>query len=156
MCFSDASNCPACSNTCFSIGTNISCECPLTSDECLHYFNSCEVYCQNGICKNETCFCNSGFIGQYCDMQLCGEQICMNNTTCGLKNGISTCQCLPGYAGNNCTGKIIHNLQRTAVFMLLKTAAVCDPPCKNDGECIAPNECSCPETYDGIDCSESK
>lgn len=31
---------------------------------------------------------------------------------------------------------------------------VCDPPCLNGGECIAPNECDCRGGYEGPSCEK--
>ncbi len=44
-----------------------------------------------------------------------------------------------------------------SVFIsLLCFSAVCSPPCKNGGQCMRNNVCSCPEGYTGKRCQKSK
>lgn len=64
--------------------------------------NTCENFCVNGSCNSNECDCNPGFIGQYCDMQLCGDHICNNQSTCENLSGNSVCQCYPGLKGEFC------------------------------------------------------
>ena len=39
-------------------------------------------------------------------------------------------------------------------YTLLLFAAICDPPCENNGNCSRPQYCECPQGYDGYDCGE--
>lgn len=34
--------------------------------------------------------------------------------------------------------------------------ATCTPPCQNNGICVAPNQCNCPENYQGSQCEFAK
>lgn len=63
---------------------------------------SCEDFCLNGSCDGDTCNCSPGFSGAYCDVQLCGDQICDNNTICHIVDGAHACECLTGFMGDFC------------------------------------------------------
>ena len=41
-------------------------------------------------------------------------------------------------------------------YTVMFCTAVCSKPCQNGGECIAPNECSCPSGWSGDACNERK
>lgn len=96
-------SCSLCPNSlCYNIGRNISCECPFSEDRCLTLTspNVCTRNCVTGSCNQSICICYPGYTGQYCDIQLCGDQVCDNQSTCVITNG--TCQCPPGSMGRFC------------------------------------------------------
>ena len=57
---------------------------------------------------------------------------CYNNGTCIAPN---TCQCAPGYGGNDCS------------------VPLCTEGCQHGGNCTTPNTCTCEKGWAGHDCS---
>lgn len=104
--FADFQVCPLCQgesgNLCYSVGRNISCECPFSEDTCLLLQKSCEDLCADGLCDGDTCNCSPGFTGAHCDEQLCGNQICNNGSVCNIVDGTHTCQCPTKFMGEFC------------------------------------------------------
>jgi len=76
---------------------------------------------------------------------------CANNGTC-IQPG--ECNCTEGWTGEACmTGN--HDTMSCIVISLslcMFNAAVCDPPCANNGTCIQPGECNCTEGWIGEQC----
>jgi hypothetical protein len=86
---------------CYSVGKNISCECPFSEEKCL-MIQKCEETCASGSCGSGTCVCSPGFSGRHCDMIQCGNQTCDNRTVCKIVGGTSSCYCPTGYMGEFC------------------------------------------------------
>lgn len=52
-----------------------------------------------------------------------------------------------------CVG-LLYRLKYEGVLITFSASpAVCDPPCLNNGVCVAPNSCDCPPGYPGPGCS---
>lgn len=98
--FITCSLCPS-GTLCYSVGRNISCDCPLSHDKC-SLLSSCEEFCVNGSCNTFECSCLPGFSGINCDVQLCNDQVCNGNSVCSMVNGTYKCQCLLGFIGELC------------------------------------------------------
>lgn len=95
----------------------------------------CDLNCGiNGRCVGETCQCETGWGGQYCNTKLCDPR-CNEHGQC--KNG--TCLCVTGWNGKHCT------------------IEGCPASCSNHGQCRVGNEglweCRCYDGWDGADCS---
>ena len=45
-------------------------------------------------------------------------------------------------------------LEQTHIVFFNNKAAICDPPCQNNGKCSGENKCSCVEGWLGNDCTE--
>ena len=77
-----------------------------------------------------------------------------NSRTCqfsGLWNG-SVPQCLRTLTSGN--GGLFHVQFKVCVFMLLNFSlpATCTNPCQNGGRCTAPDTCTCPVGWIGMQC----
>lgn len=95
----------------------------------------CDLNCgAHGRCVGETCTCDSGWGGEYCNTKLCDPR-CNEHGQC--KNG--TCLCVTGWNGKHCT------------------IEGCPASCSNHGQCRVSGEglweCRCYDGWDGVDCS---
>lgn len=95
----------------------------------------CDLDCgQHGRCVGETCQCDVGWGGEYCNTKLCDTR-CNEHGQC--KNG--TCLCVTGWNGRHCTME------------------GCPSGCSNHGQCRVSGdglwECRCYEGWDGVDCA---
>lgn len=95
----------------------------------------CDMDCgQNGRCVGETCTCNEGWGGEFCNRKLCDAR-CNEHGQC--KNG--TCLCVTGWNGKHCT------------------IEGCPGGCTNHGQCRVNGEglweCRCYDGWDGVDCA---
>lgn len=88
----------------------------------------------HGRCVGETCTCNEGWGGEYCNTKLCDPR-CNEHGQC--KNG--TCLCVTGWNGKHCT------------------IEGCPAGCSSHGQCRVSGEglweCRCYEGWDGVDCA---
>lgn len=88
----------------------------------------------HGKCVGETCTCDSGWGGEFCNTKLCDAR-CNEHGQC--KNG--TCLCVTGWNGKHCT------------------IEGCPASCTNHGQCRVSGEglweCRCYDGWDGADCS---
>ena len=96
---------------------------------CLSFGEHCYVSCydEGGHCSGNSCNCDYGWNGTYCDNWYC-PQGCYNEGVCV---GAATCTCPSGWTGSNCD-----------VFY-------CSEACLNGGYCDGPNTCSCPTGWEG-------
>lgn len=66
------------------------------------------MLCVRGNCLNIvgnfSCFCEKGWIGEKCEMEIneCNFYFCKNNGMCMDFDGFYNCICLIGIMGNNC------------------------------------------------------
>lgn len=95
----------------------------------------CDLDCgQHGRCVGESCQCDIGWGGEYCNTKLCDPR-CNEHGQC--KNG--TCLCVTGWNGKHCTME------------------GCPSGCSNHGQCRVSGEglweCRCYEGWDGVDCA---
>lgn len=108
-------------------------------------FAGCELGpCDGVICLNGgqdveqgdncVCECPAGFEGANCENEItdpCANVECQNGGTC---NTDGTCDCAPGYGGDNCN------------------TLLCDVVlCENGGTCNN-GDCDCPEGFSGLTC----
>ncbi|XP_071952868.1 thrombomodulin-like [Antedon mediterranea] len=102
----------------------------------------CDPPCVHGTCTApDYCECQENYVGDACDdLNECWTnnggcaQVC-TNTFGGFQ-----CDCWPGYE----------------LSMLTDCLPICDPPCENNGNCVGPNNCECPDTYEGYRCEIGK
>lgn len=99
------------------------------------YLELCDLDCgQHGRCVGETCTCDNGWGGEYCNTKLCDLR-CNEHGQC--KNG--TCLCVTGWNGKHCT------------------IEGCPAGCSNHGQCRVSGEglweCRCYDGWDGVDCA---
>ena len=110
----------------------------------------------------------------------CYDNPCKNSGTCRDHLGNYSCECPPGFMGENCQGKIMVNL----LFLIyltwcqlilfrwqleeIQTLLMCrdiyfslvidhcyDEPCKNNGSCVNTGnayKCTCPAAFTGLNC----
>lgn len=95
----------------------------------------CDLNCgAHGKCVGETCTCDNGWGGEFCNTKLCDAR-CNEHGQC--KNG--TCLCVTGWNGKHCT------------------IEGCPASCSNHGQCRVSGEglweCRCYDGWDGTDCS---
>lgn len=95
----------------------------------------CDLDCgQHGRCVGETCLCDDGWGGDYCNAKLCDAR-CNEHGQC--KNG--TCLCVTGWNGKHCTME------------------GCPSGCSAHGQCRVSGEglweCRCYDGWDGGDCA---
>lgn len=95
----------------------------------------CDLDCgQHGRCVGETCLCDGGWGGDYCNAKLCDAR-CNEHGQC--KNG--TCLCVTGWNGKHCTME------------------GCPAGCSAHGQCRVSGEglweCRCYDGWDGTDCA---
>lgn len=75
-----------------------------TGEQCINDVSSlptelCDLECgQHGRCVGESCQCDEGWGGEYCNSKLCDAR-CNEHGQC--KNG--TCLCVTGWNGKHCT-----------------------------------------------------
>ncbi|XP_071963390.1 uncharacterized protein [Antedon mediterranea] len=99
---------------------------------------TCTPPCANGECTApDYCECEDFYVGDACD----DRDECWENTDgcahiCTNNYGGFECSCLSGYE----------------LSMLTECLPVCQPQCQNNGQCTGPNNCDCPEGYDGSRC----
>ena len=88
--------------------------CTTSKDDCMSgdckNKDHCSSKCVNGKCaSNNSCVCDAGFTGQYCDMIInkCVEQgiTCSGRGTCVNDASSFRCDCTSGYNGALCEGK---------------------------------------------------
>ncbi|KAA0199743.1 hypothetical protein HAZT_HAZT002348 [Hyalella azteca] len=85
------------------------------------------------------------------------ERFCLNGGVCVEPNRYPenevVVQCLPGYA-------IKKGITRTSLALYpvgsLACSAVCQKPCLNNGVCVAPEKCKCPDGFAGDHCQVKK
>ncbi|CAF0775182.1 unnamed protein product [Adineta ricciae] len=105
--------------------------------------------CLYGHCSYDKCICDPGIYGQTCnkDIQDCGVDSCLNNSTCiELVNGFA-CQCSPNFYGSRCQ------------YYRREYENFCTKKCLNNGKCIVINSierCSCLPTYFGAQCEHKR
>ncbi|KAG5671894.1 hypothetical protein PVAND_002063 [Polypedilum vanderplanki] len=143
---------------CFNLNTSYTCKCNkgfqgdgyhcTDVNECLerggengHHCNS-YTQCVNNYGSYD-CQCLSGF--SYVDKWNCaeidecetGNHSCNENAQCKNTIGSYSCECKSGYSGSG-----------------FECVPICESPCLNGGECIAPNECECRAGYEGSSCEK--
>ena len=84
---------------------------------------------------------------------------CENSCIHGNCVGLNQCSCEEGWQGNTCNERMF----LPAIYGWIMThahffchAAICLKPCENGGECIGPNQCSCPARWEGETCDQRK
>ncbi|EYC09409.1 hypothetical protein Y032_0060g3100 [Ancylostoma ceylanicum] len=101
--------------------------------------------CQNnGTCVvtqegSAACLCRNGFIGAYCEVDVCSTVPCQHGGSCRANGGEAFCDCPPPYTGLLCESAV----------------AICDPPCAN-GECVVRGDkvtCECEQGFTGSVCN---
>lgn len=95
----------------------------------------CDLDCgKHGRCVGESCTCDDGWGGDYCNTKLCDSR-CNEHGQC--KNG--TCLCVTGWNGRHCT------------------IEGCPAGCSSHGSCRVSGEglweCRCYDGWDGPDCA---
>ena len=101
--------------------------------------------CVYGQCINDTCQCDPGVKGEWCNMDVidCDSKSCLNDGTCiELMNGFA-CQCLPDFVGSRC------QYRRTL------NDNYCKKKCSSNGKCIVINnteKCLCSPKHYGPKC----
>ncbi|XP_076634348.1 sushi, von Willebrand factor type A, EGF and pentraxin domain-containing protein 1 [Colletes latitarsis] len=140
--------------TCVSTGNDYSCECKdgFEGEFCEITVDHCNPSpCMEGsTCRtvDETwqCICKPGFLGRHCNLLPCDWIPCYGNSYCvNVEEENATrlsyrCECIDGYAGENCS--IIVNHCRSL-------------PCRNNGKCldrITNYTCICPAPFKGRNC----
>lgn len=117
-----------------------------TLDLSLRTIGSCDdfICLNNGTCfvdekGSATCFCQNGFIGTACEVDLCYSLPCQNGGYCQANGGEPYCECTPTFTGSWCESAI----------------ASCNPSCVN-GKCVMENEttrCECDQGFIGRLCN---
>ncbi|KIH68688.1 EGF-like domain protein [Ancylostoma duodenale] len=85
------------------------------------------------------CLCRNGFIGAYCEVDVCSTVPCQHGGSCRANGAEAFCDCLPPYTGLLCESAV----------------AICDPPCAN-GECVIREDsvtCECKQGFTGTVCN---
>jgi hypothetical protein len=151
---------------------------PTTIDNLLELAatESCPKECLNdGICRNNTCECKYGYVGEYCqrlDGCLLHYNLCQNGGTCEMRDDIVSCICPQDYSQPYCETKI--NLDQRAETRLESSDQYCQiNVCKNDGICVyirddvsnrtnqdsflsnnTAMKCQCKPNYSGVFCQD--
>eukprot|EP00736_Rhodelphis_marinus_P013404 Rmarinus@m.19640 len=99
--------------------------------------------CENGDCRGQSCECDEGYFGKFCDSTCPGfsvGNICSGHGTCDEgSSGSGECECDEGYYGNNCQSECLPDASN---------------PCSGHGSCDSDTGvCSCDSGYGGFDCS---
>eukprot|EP00794_Sanderia_malayensis_P011918 gene11918-13152_t len=129
---------------------SFNCICPsnYTGQRCEIFLDFCSPNpCSVGNCSNDytqgtfNCSCPAAFSGRQCQVHVCDvNNPCRNGATCVRNVGGATCQCVPGYTGQNCS------------YDILECAS---NPCQNNGHCIEgvnSYTCGCPVEFTGSRC----
>ena len=112
-------------------------------DPCYQGF-ACDMLCSgHGSCANNSCKCNQGWKGRYCNQVDCpGEPDCSNRGACiSVPNSLPVCSCNPGFSGSDCSQLVCPGL----------------PMCSNRGNCTLINgkpTCICNHGFDGSSCEK--
>ncbi len=95
----------------------------------------------------EVCVCEPGYIDFDCEDWLCDGISHLSNQACGghgdcVSPGV--CECDPGYAVEDfCTTWTCHGFPCHSAGNCTNVPAVDPGSCFGNGECVAPNQCSC-------------
>ena len=88
---------------CQCVGGYTGVRCELPSELCTHN------QCIHGTCIDNqgvvTCLCDTGFMGQHCQLELCREGICQNSGTCHNTRQGFQCSCPLPWVGKTCQKK---------------------------------------------------
>ena len=133
---------------CSDTNDGISCDCydGVEGDYCQVDLNLCNTpdfdlchnggTCVDGLGFDYTCICTEDYNGTKCDQPVCHSNYCNGNGVCSINDNTHSCQCNPGYSGDQC--EIDH--------------LVCEDTTCHNGICHeGPGiewTCSCPEWCD--------
>ncbi|XP_033127691.1 uncharacterized protein LOC117125331 [Anneissia japonica] len=100
----------------------------------------CTPPCVNGIClAPDFCSCFEEYTEDDCrDLDECFNDNGGCQQLCENYPGGFRCECFDGYS----------------LSQLTNCVPVCEPHCQNNGQCVGPNTCDCPDTYSGKSCEE--
>lgn len=99
--------------------------------QCINTHGSFDCHCMSGFSRVDKWNCAE--INE-CETD---ERLCHENALCTNTFGSYTCECKKGYSGNG-----------------INCVPICDPPCLNGGDCIAPDTCECRGGYEGTACEK--
>jgi hypothetical protein len=99
--------------------------------QCVNTYGSYDCQCLNGFSYVDKWNC--------AEIDECetGNHSCDANATCTNTVGSYACQCRSGFSGSG-----------------RECVPICESPCLNGGECIAPNVCDCRGGYEGSSCEK--
>merc|ERR1711871_828822 len=97
------------------------------------------VCSSNGLCRNGTCFCDTGYTGLACEQPTCPKGA-IDGVECSGRQGncvAGKCECSPGFSGHDCS-------------------IICPALCRKHGTCVnAPGQpliCNCSDGWKGDQC----
>ena len=120
--------------------------------------------CQNGgtCVEDEPCVCQPEWKGDYCEINRCDPNPCLNGGTCN----IGVCTCAPGWEGTTCESQFCSSnpclnggacTDGKCVCAIGYSGEVCEVdfcgsnPCQNSGTCTG-GKCVCASGYSGDTC----
>ncbi|XP_075237780.1 hemolectin [Lycorma delicatula] len=138
-----------------------------TVDKIPQCYPTCVPACQNGgMCvEPNVCDCSGNYFGAYCqyEKKTCvGFPYLPNNANRSCNSETCTIICLEGHKFPD--GSAIANVfckdgewtpGRRDWKSIPDCKALCDPPCRNGGNCLTHNVCQCPQQFRGDQCQYS-